>query len=984
MASEKMSQQRLLIKDLQGQNLYQRLGLDTGVSDSMVIEMAYLNSRCLLRGCFPEMEDKTAREAAKLIDFAYDTLRDPQRRARYNQEIQHQSQRRWRPTLSSRKRARDHGKENQESAATTESASPSLILNRYRVEELLQEGARAKIFLGTDTKLNRAVIIKSAREEFLKTPEYLQSFRQEAEQFARFSSSHVVKVLDYEPNLAALIMEQLHCDLRSMISDKGCEWSTSVEILTDCLHGLSELHAAGIIHSRMDLSHIMLDSQGAAKLAVTPGMRGEKKTILPGTQSRHLAPELLNPAIFGDPGPNADLYSLGFVVLELLVGKTFGQRVSPSIGNSSNESCSAWLQWHASPTDVLPPINSLVPNLPAAYVDILRRMTCKDQHQRFQSSEKCLLSLREMKTRTEISPNLPSSDDREEPSDSGLDLLGAPAPLHAPYQQKEPLSWARIVREPGLIMTEEALQHRRIVFMGVALTFILILVLLMRSPDEIGESSTAKADQSGQDLNAWPDEIAMDQPADDLPLIDPKQEEAEPEVVQIENTGDRSPFDSPIQQPELCEVNFQVEPTGRILDVRMSVPDQQVVAPDGSHQHHWWLSPGRYSVQYKAGEAEATTTSIDVARGQSFQTFILVAAPPLHAKPAVIEKRALPNHHQRHVPYFEFIATPKISSQGVKSALDRYASNPDWKISNLENNANTDKLSKGDPRIAFAYALMACRQNNWDFAVKQCQLSLLNAKRYEVPFVLPLELLCHLDLQQNGRGLQAALAACREHTMWVKSMADRSGNADFQKVLEDLAWWNGIVVGFAEASSKERVGLEQVDLDYCKSLFLNELDAECADLFNGAIERIEDQCANLERKKKAYQEEFRLRQLQREAGRQERRNDDPVAKHVEDSPSLSSYQDTTEEDQDQVDRSDSSIIPVVKQSYRFSNYHSRFSNYQPRDFSLLASLTRDTIPTESGSQQYTVALESGSADGSSDVFGSRSKTGPILMNEMNR
>lgn len=949
-----------LAAQLEAQNLYQRLGLKTNAVDTEKIRRSYLKRCLLLKECAAEIDGETAKAAERLLKEAHDVLCDPSRRQGYDRDLEART--RWRGTPSRRAAA---GK--QTDANPNHGRYTDLILDRYHLNTPIQEGPRATIHEATDTKFNRPVIIKRVRTERLKSPEYLHGFREEAERFARFTSGHLVKVLDYDACTGALVLEKLQGDLRMLATPKGCDWRTSLDILSDCLLGLSELHAAGTIHSRIDLSHILLDTQGAAKLAVTPGMRGDGKALLPGTQSRYVAPEFLNPAVFGEPGTSADLYSLGFVILELLVGSSFGQRVSAAIGAGTERASEAWLQWHASPTDLLPTIESLVPELPAAYAEILRKMTCKQKDERFQSASDCLQSLRDIESiHAEQAPERIDRPFGGLP-ESGVDLLGTPAPLHALYQSPAILTWSQILSNPNLIFQKEASRHRLFLMGGASVCAVMLFVLMLAPKREHGDPeadatgiASADSDGSGQDsLDHYSDLLAKQSSPPEESTSPPSADQTDPG-----STAQTDRLTTSLQPPDradLCRVAFQLKPAGELLNVVGNTSEPSSLTPLDRQRNRWDLPSGKYEVRYQiAGSDETSAAEIEVPKGQASMVVVLQTSPVAKSIDSLATAEPLPKFHKRSRARFAFIAPPGVHgkekeacARNLKGFLAGFSSSGDTELPNLAEEASRDDLH--DPRYSFAFALQAQKDGDFELAIAQCRKALSQAKRSQVAFVLPLELLCHLELAHGRKGLQDSVAACRETVRWVHQLENRTGNPEFAAALKDLAWWTGNVIGFIETTRSERAK-SCVDLDTCKVLLREELGGTYADLFDGAVQRIEQKYEELLRRKQehtaASREETTWRQVHKETQRQRAQAIDIPESIFRPSrfQPYSSLATATPEAEERDDRSKynteirKQVSERPQRAYGAPVFTSQFKVYVANDSSLMAQLASETIP----------------------------------------
>src|ERR1700722_12928494 len=71
-----------------------------------------------------------------------------------------------------------------------------LLDGRYRVESRLAQGGMATVYLGRDTRLDRAVALKIAHQELASDREFVRRFMTEARAVAQLSSPNVVGIFD--------------------------------------------------------------------------------------------------------------------------------------------------------------------------------------------------------------------------------------------------------------------------------------------------------------------------------------------------------------------------------------------------------------------------------------------------------------------------------------------------------------------------------------------------------------------------------------------------------------------------------------------------------------------------------------------------------------------------------------------------------------------------------------------------------------------
>jgi serine/threonine protein kinase len=260
-------------------------------------------------------------------------------------------------------------------------AATVLLDGKYRVERVIGEGAFGRVYLATDTRLRRSVAVK----ELLATrnatdpdvfQRYLDRFGREARAGGAITHPNVVTV--YEMGIDAdqntyLVMEYVDgTNLRDLLAQVGeLPVERTVAIGLDVARGLEVVHEADIVHRDLKPANIMISRRGNAKVGDfgiaqvgTESQRTQVATGHPGTPL-YMSPEQASG--FGYIDGRSDLYSLGLVLYEMIVGEPFARRRTP--------------------------LAQARPNTPSALVAIVDRLMQKDPDQRFQSATDLIAEL---------------------------------------------------------------------------------------------------------------------------------------------------------------------------------------------------------------------------------------------------------------------------------------------------------------------------------------------------------------------------------------------------------------------------------------------------------------------------------------------------------------------------------------------------------------------------------------------------------------
>ncbi len=209
-------------------------------------------------------------------------------------------------------------------------ATPSLVADRYRLDERISSGPMGEVWRGYDTRADWVVAVKvlGARVAGGATREVL---RQHAQAVARVIHPNVAMVLDVGDHDGApfLVMEFLTGpSLGEELATRGPLPIVEVcDLIGQAAAGLDAAHRAGVVHGHVAPHSFRLAGSGVLKV-VGFGMDDR----VPG-DPRYVAPER---AAGQEAVAAGDLYALGCVCYELLCGRPpFGEEAQDGSGGAS-------------------------------------------------------------------------------------------------------------------------------------------------------------------------------------------------------------------------------------------------------------------------------------------------------------------------------------------------------------------------------------------------------------------------------------------------------------------------------------------------------------------------------------------------------------------------------------------------------------------------------------------------------------------------
>lgn len=194
---------------------------------------------------------------------------------------------------------------------------------RYALGGVLGTGGMATVWRAVDEVLGREVAVKVLSPQLAADPGFLARFEREARHAAALSHPGLVTVFDSGMDGAEpfIVMELVAGrTLRQVLDEQGMlPAGQAVGIAAAVCEALAEAHAAGLVHRDIKPGNIMLAADGQVKLldlGIARAEGGTRTVAVLGTAA-YLSPEQAS----GEPaGPRADLYSLGCVLFEMLVG----------------------------------------------------------------------------------------------------------------------------------------------------------------------------------------------------------------------------------------------------------------------------------------------------------------------------------------------------------------------------------------------------------------------------------------------------------------------------------------------------------------------------------------------------------------------------------------------------------------------------------------------------------------------------------------
>lgn len=201
-----------------------------------------------------------------------------------------------------------------------------LLGGRYEILSLVGVGGMGSVYRVRDRELDEVVALKALKHELSSSPSMRTHFRREVKLARRVTHKNVARIFDIGEHHGQRFLTMEFIDgepLTTMLARRGAlPVRAALDIALELCSGLAAAHSADVVHRDLKPDNILIALDGRVVItdfgiALDPAVSTPETAAMAGTPT-YMAPELLQRG--ASSGPHTDIYSLGCVIYEMVIG----------------------------------------------------------------------------------------------------------------------------------------------------------------------------------------------------------------------------------------------------------------------------------------------------------------------------------------------------------------------------------------------------------------------------------------------------------------------------------------------------------------------------------------------------------------------------------------------------------------------------------------------------------------------------------------
>ena len=251
------------------------------------------------------------------------------------------------------------------------------INDRYEIIRSIGEGGMANVYLANDIILNRLVAVKILRGDLAEDEKFVKRFQREAIAASSLNHPNIVEVYDVgeDDGKYFIVMEYVEGKtLKSLIKKRGAlTLPEVVDIMLQLTSAIAHAHESYIIHRDIKPQNVIIMEDGRVKVmdfGIAAQLNSNELTQTNSVMGTvyYLPPEQASGT---SATVKSDIYSLGILMYELVVGKV------PFKGDSPVEVAIKHMK------TPLPSITDAYPEIPQSIENVILKACAKNPLNRY-------------------------------------------------------------------------------------------------------------------------------------------------------------------------------------------------------------------------------------------------------------------------------------------------------------------------------------------------------------------------------------------------------------------------------------------------------------------------------------------------------------------------------------------------------------------------------------------------------------------------
>ncbi|CDR32942.1 serine/threonine protein kinase [Criblamydia sequanensis] len=210
----------------------------------------------------------------------------------------------------------------------------------YKIESLLQKGGMSILFLATHPESKEPITIKVLSPKYVSNPEAIKRFLYEAEIISMTDHPNIVKLYGYGQWEGGLYIAMEFIEgisLRQLLLRYPISLKQALEYIIDIAYALCHLHTHGVIHRDLKPENILVTDSRIIKVidfGIAQLISQEEGQIEDNSMRVMGTPIYMSPEQRNNPNSvsyPSDIYSLGIITYELILGKLSHGRIHLSL-----------------------------------------------------------------------------------------------------------------------------------------------------------------------------------------------------------------------------------------------------------------------------------------------------------------------------------------------------------------------------------------------------------------------------------------------------------------------------------------------------------------------------------------------------------------------------------------------------------------------------------------------------------------------------